>query len=220
MSSYSVCIYIYICTHTHTQYIEYTHVYMWTSLVAQMVKNPPIMKDLSSIPGLGRYLGGRHGNPLHYSCLKNHHGETNLQSGLQSMGLQRVEHNWDHTQHIYTQIGASQVTLVVKNISVNVGDIREAGSIPGTGRSPGIGHVNPLQYCCLENPIDRGAWEATVHRITQSQSWLEQLSMHEYTERETIRERKRKTETERNKQRTRGEQVRCYLVQSICLLLY
>ena len=125
--------------------------------------------------------------------------------GATVYGLQRVEHNWDHTQHIYTEIGASQVTLVVKNLSVNVGDIRETGLIPGTGRSPGIGHDNPLQYSCQENPIDRGAWEATVHRITQRQSWLKQLSMYEYRERETIRERKRKTETERNKQRTRGE---------------
>ena len=127
--------------------------------------------------------------------------------GLQSLELQRSRHNLGHTQHMYTQIGASQVTLVVKNLSANVGDMREAGSIPGSGRCPGIGHDNPLQYSCLENPIDRGAWEATVHRVTQSQSWLKQLSMHEYREREreTIRERKRKTETERNKQRTRGE---------------
>ena len=58
-----------------------------------MVKNPPIMQDLSSIPGLGRSLGGGHGNPLQYSCLKNPHGEKSLQSGLQSMGSQRVGHN-------------------------------------------------------------------------------------------------------------------------------
>ena len=58
--------------------------------------------------------------------------------------------------------------LVVKNLSANAGDIRDVGSIPGLGRSPGGGHGNPLQYSCLENPTDRGAWQATVHRVTES----------------------------------------------------
>ena len=65
-------------------------------------------------------------------------------------------------------MGASQVALMVKNMSANAGDIRDMGSIPGLGRSPGGGHGNPLQYSCLENPMDRGAWRATVHRITNS----------------------------------------------------
>ena len=59
---------------------------------------------------------------------------------------------------------AYQVGLVVKNPPANAGDIRDAGSIPGSGRSPGKGHGNPLQYACLENPVDRGAWQATVHQ--------------------------------------------------------
>ena len=54
----------------------------------------------------------------------------------------------------------------------------DMGSIPGSGRSPGGGLGNPLQYSCLENPMDRGAWWATVHRVAKSQTWLEQLSMH------------------------------------------
>ena len=53
--------------------------------------------------------------------------------------------------------GASQVALVIKNLSTNAGDVRYAGLIPGSGRSPGGGHSNPLQYSCLENPMDRGA---------------------------------------------------------------
>ena len=61
--------------------------------------------------------------------------------------------------------GASQVVLIVKNPPANAGDIRDAGSIPGLGRSPGGGHGNPLQYSCLENRKDRRAWQATVHRI-------------------------------------------------------
>ena len=54
--------------------------------------------------------------------------------------------------------GASQVALVIKNSPANAGDTRDMGSIPGSGRSPGRGHGNPLQYSCLENPLDRGAW--------------------------------------------------------------
>ena len=61
---------------------------------------------------------------------------------------------------------ASQVDLVGKNPSASVADVRDVGSIPGSGRSPGGGHSNPLQYSCLENPMDRGIlslWQVTVH---------------------------------------------------------
>ena len=57
-----------------------------------------------------------------------------------------------------------------KDPPANAGDVREAGSIPGLGRSPGGGHGNPLQYSCLENPMARGAWRATVHRVTKSRT--------------------------------------------------
>ena len=73
---------------------------------------------------------------------------------------------------------ASQVVLVVKNTPVNTGNIRDMGSIPRSGRSPGGGHGNPLQYLCLGNPMDRGAWQATVHRIVESQTQLKRLSTH------------------------------------------
>ena len=55
---------------------------------------------------------------------------------------------------------------------------RDTGSIPGSGRSPGGGRGNPLQYSCLENPMDRGDWQATIHRVTQSRTQLKQLSTH------------------------------------------
>ena len=58
--------------------------------------------------------------------------------------------------------------LVVKNWPANAGDIKDVGLIPGSGRSPGEGHGNPLQYSYLENPIDIEAWWATVHRVTKS----------------------------------------------------
>ena len=69
---------------------------------------------------------------------------------------------------MYGSDGASQVVLVVKNLPASAGDIRDVGSIPGLGRSPGGGHGNPLQYSCLQNPMDRGAWRATVHGVTKS----------------------------------------------------
>ena len=61
---------------------------------------------------------------------------------------------------------------MVKHLPANAGDVRDAGLIPGSGRSPGEGHGNPLQYSCLEDPMDRGAWQAIVHRVTKSWTQL------------------------------------------------
>ena len=69
-------------------------------------------------------------------------------------------------------LGPSQVALVVKNPPANAGDIRDVGSIPGSGRPPGGGHGSPLQYSYLENPMDRGAWQAAVHGTTKSRIGL------------------------------------------------
>ena len=68
--------------------------------------------------------------------------------------------------------------LMVKNPPTNAGDIRDIGSIPGSGRSPGGGHGNPLQCSCLENPMVRGSWRATVHGVAKSWTRLKQLSKH------------------------------------------
>ena len=67
---------------------------------------------------------------------------------------------------------------MVKNPPANAGDIREEGSIPGSGRSPGGGHGNALQCPCLENPMGRGAWWATVHSVAKNQTGLKELSRH------------------------------------------
>ena len=77
---------------------------------------------------------------------------------------------------LFVILQASQVALVVKNPPANAGDIRDAGSIPGSGRSPGGGHGNPLQYSCLANPTDRAAWWATVLGVSKSQTRPKQLS--------------------------------------------
>ena len=71
---------------------------------------------------------------------------------------------------------------MVKNLSANAGDIRDEGSVPGLGRPPGGGHSNPLQYSCLENPLDRGTWWTTVHTVTKSWTRLQRLSTHAHRE--------------------------------------
>ena len=67
---------------------------------------------------------------------------------------------------------------MVKDSSANAGDIRDVGLIPGSGRSPGEGHDKPLQCSWLENPMDRGAWQAMIHRVAKSRTQLKRLSMH------------------------------------------
>ena len=67
---------------------------------------------------------------------------------------------------ISTNLGGS----VVKNLAANARDLRHLGLIPGLGRFPGGGNGNPLQYSCLENPMDGGAWLAAVHRVAQSRT--------------------------------------------------
>ena len=64
------------------------------------------------------------------------------------------------------------MALVVKNLSANARETRDAGLIPGLGRSPGEGNGNPVQHFCLENPMDRGAWQATVDKAAKSQTQL------------------------------------------------
>ena len=81
-------------------------------------------------------------------------------------------------RHVEWLSRASQVVLVIENLPTNSGDIRDAGLILGSERCPGGGHGSPLQCSCLENPRDRGAWRARVHRVTKSQTRLKQLKTH------------------------------------------
>ena len=67
---------------------------------------------------------------------------------------------------------ASHVALVAKSLPANTGNIRHAGLVPEQGRSPGGGHGNPFQYSCLENPMDKETWQATIHRVAKSQTGL------------------------------------------------
>ena len=90
--------------------------------------------------------------------------------GYSHMGLQRVGYNLATKPPPPSFLWTSQLALVVKNPPANAGDARDMGSIPGSGRSPGDGHGNSIQYSCLENPRDRGAWWAAVYEATQSQT--------------------------------------------------
>ena len=72
---------------------------------------------------------------------------------------------------------ASQVVLVVKSLPANAGDIRDMGLIPVSGRSPGEGNGDLLQYSCLENPMDRGAWQFTVYGVAMSDTLSLTLSL-------------------------------------------
>ena len=76
------------------------------------------------------------------------------------------------TKHITNKNLASQVALVVNNLPTSAGDLRDSGLTPGSGRSPGGGHGNPLQYCCLENPMDSGAWPVTYSPWGRTESDL------------------------------------------------
>ena len=81
-------------------------------------------------------------------------------------------HHCHHVCHFSADCAsywASQVVLVVKKLPADVEDLIDGASIPGWGRFPGGGDGNPLQYSCLENPKDRGAWQATVHWVAKSQ---------------------------------------------------
>ena len=79
------------------------------------------------------------------------------------------------------------MALVVKNLPADTGDIRDTGSIFASGRSPGGGNGNPLQYSCLENPMDRRSWQAIVHRVAQSWTRLK----HKYITGKNLRSRER-----------------------------
>ena len=97
---------------------------------------------------------------------------------LQSMGSQRVG---AHTHILW--LGACQMVLVVKYLPANAGDPKDAVSVLGLGGCPGEGNGNPLQYFCLGNSMDRGAWWATVHGVAKS--WT-QLNTHHALAEETI----------------------------------
>ena len=133
------------------------------------------MQDMGLTPGSGRSFGG--GRATHLSIRAWRIPWTEEPGRLQSVGHTELDTLKWLSMSAMAGLGFLEV-LVVKNLSVNAGDVRDTTSVPGLGRSPGGEHGNPVQYSCLEHPIDRGAWQAMVHRVTQSWTQLKQLSMH------------------------------------------
>ena len=141
----------------------------WPSQVAleNLPANTGDVRDSVSTPGLGRCPGGGHGNLLQCSCLEDATDREAWQ--VTATGSQSWTCHWGFPG------GAA-----VKNLPANAEDTRDVGSIPGSECSPGGGNGNPLQYSCLENFMDKGAWQATVHGVAKSQT---QLITHAHTTR-------------------------------------
>ena len=102
---------------------------------------------------------------------------------LRDSTIYPIRHIWgemtlDDSQAHFAWTWAFQVVQVIKEPACQCRRLRNEGSIPGTERSPGGGHGNPLQCSCLENPMDRGAWRAIVQEVAKSQTRLKRLSMH------------------------------------------
>ena len=144
--------------------------------------------DPGSIPGSGRCPGEGNGNPLQYSCLENSMdggawwatvcGVTKSQTGLMDFtyrftakrkyGCTSVRVWNEHRLSLLTHCDFSDISDG-KESACNAGD---PGSVPGWKRSLGERNGNPLQYSCLRNPKDRGAWWATAHVVAESHTWL------------------------------------------------
>ena len=136
------------------------------SQVALVVKNLPANAgatgDAVSILESGRSPGGGCGNPLQYSCLENPVDRGGWQAAVHRVAQSQTQLSDFTSLHFkYGLLGGS----VVKNLPAHVEDL---GSIRGSGRSLRGGNCNRFQYSCLENPVDRGVWPATVHRVTKS----------------------------------------------------
>ena len=140
-----------------------------TSLVAQTVKNLSAMWE-TWVQFLGledppEGMASRSSILVWRICM-----DREKPGRLQPMGLQKVGHDWT-TKHSMSWLDFPGGTLI-KNLPANAGHANDAGLFPVLGRYLGGGNGYPLQYSCLENSMGRGDWRATVHGVTQSQTWL------------------------------------------------
>ena len=117
--------------------------------------------DTGSIPGSGRSPGVGNGYPLQHSCLENPMGR-----GAWCAIVHGVTKSWTRLSDFHWRLSGK------KNSPANAGDLGHTGLIPELGRSPGEGNGNPLQCSCLENPMDREAWQAITHGVRKSRTQL------------------------------------------------
>ena len=133
-----------------------------------MVKNLPAntggTKDEGFVTESGRSPGVGNGNPLQYSCLENSMDRGAWQAAVRGVTKSRTQGNYRSSCCLPCDFPVLQM---VNSSAYNSGDL---GSIPGSERSPGERNGNPLQYSCLENPIDRETWLATIHGVAKS--WI------------------------------------------------
>ena len=122
--------------------------------------------------------GEGHSNLLQYSCLENP-----MDRGARQAAVHGVTQSWTQLKRlsVHICIWGFPSGSVVKNLPDKARNTGNTQLIPGSGRSPGGGNGNPLQYSCLKNPVDRGPWQAALHRVTQSWTQLKRLSMHACT---------------------------------------
>ena len=113
-----------------------------------------------------------------YAKQKKTHTHTHTHKRTKNTHTHKIKRTKNTKEHTHKRTKASQVVLVVKIMPDSARDAGDVGSIPGLGRSPGEGNSYPLQYSCLENHMDRGAWEATVHRVAKSWTQLKRHSIH------------------------------------------
>ena len=118
--------------------------------------------DPGSIPGLGRSPGEGNGNSLQYSCLENPRDGEAWWAAVCG-----VAQSWTRLKQLSSSSSSSG-----SDGKESAGNAGEPNSVPGLGRSPGEGNDNPLQYSCLENYMDREVWQATVHEVAKSWTWL------------------------------------------------
>ena len=144
-------------------------------LGGSVVKSPPANAenagDTGSIPRWGRSPEGRNGNPLQYSCLENP-----MDGGAWWAAVHGVTKRWiqlsEHACTLFNFTLSYCFEFRFLNGEESACSAGDLSSIPGSGRPPGEGNGNPLQYSCLENPMDREAWRATVHEVPKSQTRL------------------------------------------------